>query len=396
MGGRSAGWRSRSRAIRTALAGSLDWTGANAYDLIARALIDVDGDGVYEASSMCDMKEPLVSEKGNHVMLRTVARPIVHLYGLDYEPSDGFHYPQQTFWPGNPFGLARLGTDEDKGSGIENDVFITASTEDATADIASITLKLFKGFETEPYKTFNLDMDADHYYTDKTVDKPLTMLVTMYAADYYEVRTDEIENVQLWIRDGFLKYGDVRSSRWTKYGSGLDTYYQVAYRLHAGSDTYEYRFFIDKIGDDDNAYADRRNMDNERQGGSCLLLSLVVVPSDFYYKQLLETDFQGSGAYRALVEVTDTKGMTATNIVDGNMPDSQGPILFMHDLLPPVIDRLWAENGGVMSAARSAIRPASGHDGRSGQHRRDQDPYGRLPVLAEQAGDTTRRSRTSG
>lgn len=332
--------------------GNLDWTGANAYDIIARALIDLDGDGIYDASSMCDMKEPLISEKGNHLMLRVVARPIVHLYGLDYEPSADFHYPQQSFWPGNPFGLARLGTDEDKGSGIENDVFITAATEDETADIASVTLKLFKSFESDPYKTYNLDMEADHY----SDDKPLPMLVTMYAADYYEVRTDEIENVQLWIRGGFAKGADYEKIPMTKYGSGLDTYYQVEYNFMPGGE-YEYRFFIDKIGDDDHDYADRRNMSQERDDHKIqpMYYSLVVVPPDFYYKQLLETDFQGSGAYRALVEVADTKGMTATNIVDGNYPNCQGPILFMHDTLPPVIDRLWAENGGIMSAASPSI-----------------------------------------
>jgi hypothetical protein len=330
--------------------GSLDWTGANAYDIIARALIDVDGDGVYDVASMCDMKEPLVSEMGNHLMLRTVARPIVHLYGLDYEPNDSFHYPQQLFWPGNPFGLARLGTHEHKGSGIENDVFITASTEDETAEIASVSLKLFKSFESDPYKTIDLDVMADHY--DGVT--PLSMLMTMYAADYYEVRTDEIENVQLWIRDGMAKVDGWESIPMAKFGSGLDAYYQVAYENFLPGHTYEYRFFIDKIGDDDQDYADRRNMSPARDNKVTLYISLVVVPPDYYYTQLLEDDFLGSGAYRALVEVTDTKGMTATNIVDGS-DDSQGPILFMHDLLPPVIQRFWAENGGVMSAVNDSI-----------------------------------------
>ncbi len=331
--------------------GNLDWTGANAYDIIAIALIDVDGDGTYEASSMCDMVEPFLSENGNHLMLRTVARPIVHLYGLDYEPSSGFHYPQQDFWPGNPFGLARLGTDEDKGSGIENDVFITAGTEDATAEIASVTLKLFKSFESDPYKTFDLDVVADHY----SGVKPLSMLMTMYAADYYEVRTDEIENVQLWIRGGMG--GPWEKLPMAKFGTGLDAYYQVAYPTFMPGETYEYRFFIDKVGDDDQDYADRRNMSPAREPLTKLdgYVSLVVMPGDFYYKQLLETDFEGSGAYRALVEVADTKGMTATNIFDGNAPNSQGPILFMHDLLPPVIARFWADNGGVVSAAEPLI-----------------------------------------
>ncbi|MBM3287787.1 MAG: hypothetical protein FJY88_10630, partial [Candidatus Eisenbacteria bacterium] len=132
--------------------------GKPAWDLCAVALIDVDGDGVYDPGSLCDLMEPIRSEDGNHILLNLVARPIVHLYGLDYEPaffpltpSGGWHYTQQLYWPGNPFGPSVAGNAEGKLSGKEADVFVTASAA-MPAVIDSVRLAMYKEFHSEPYK----------------------------------------------------------------------------------------------------------------------------------------------------------------------------------------------------------------------------------------------------
>ena len=161
--------------------------GKAAYDLIAVALIDVDGDGVYDPGSMCDMMEPLRSENGNHIMLLTVDRPIVHLYGFKYETSV-WDYPQQQFWPGNPFGVSQAGDDEGKLSGKEADIFVTALPAAPPSSTAS-------GCSSTTSST------ASRTRTSRCPRScsgdEFTMPVTMYTTDYYEVRPDEIENVEL-------------------------------------------------------------------------------------------------------------------------------------------------------------------------------------------------------
>lgn len=360
--------------------GSVDWSAANAYDLIAIGHLDVDGDGVYDEYSICDILEPFSSENGNHIILELVSRPIVHLFGLDYEPVLGdpsdpnnWHYPQQFWyggvelrdhavWPGNPFGVSLAGNEEYKLSGLEADVWAVAYVEQTPAVIETVELELYKEFHSEPYQTVPMDLIENGDEFD--------IVITMYSMDYYEVRPEEIENVILWLAPLHIG-GDLLTYEMTDSRAG---HYQATATIEAGVD-YIYGFFIDKIGDDflmgeysgglwDGApypifgsFVDRRNhgMTSDiiadvvagppPQEG--VKVSMIATPDMDFYATTLEPADRGGELfedtiYRAKVIATDSEGHVGTNMSDGSkMP--QGPIVFVYDTTPPTIDDFWAD-----------------------------------------------------
>ncbi len=310
--------------------------GKAAYDLAAVALIDVDGDGVYDPASMCDVMEPIRSENGNHIILLYLDRPCVHLWGLKYE-QELWDYAQQEFWPGNPFGPSIAGNVEGKLSGKEADIFVTASPV-SPAVIDSVRLLLYHEFHSEPYKyiTMSKILHGDEF----------TMPITMYTTDYYEVRPAEIENVELRV---YTWPGDVPAGSYPMVKDADGDYSAIA-TFEAGLG-YRYEFFVDKIGDDFGTFNDRRNSGLERETakepGS---VSLILTPdTDFWYTHLTSADFSDNTIYRAKVEAFDSNGMVGTNMSDG-CKTPQGPIVFVYDTTPPTISKFWSEPGCVPGA----------------------------------------------
>ncbi|MCK7579370.1 MAG: hypothetical protein MZV65_29020 [Chromatiales bacterium] len=154
---------------------------ADAYDLIAIAKFDLNGDGVY--GTECDYEEMAASE-GNYLILDDQDRPELVLYGLAYndfvEPFDYLDWN----WPGNP--LFRSGDElqgpnyENKLSGIESDVFVVASDANGgNSDIASVTLDITSTeLAGAPAALTHIDMTE---YRDRfDIDIP----ITLYEADF--------------------------------------------------------------------------------------------------------------------------------------------------------------------------------------------------------------------
>ncbi|MFB3908434.1 MAG: FlgD immunoglobulin-like domain containing protein [Candidatus Eisenbacteria bacterium] len=314
--------------------------GLPGYDLIAVALIDVDGDGQYDPGSMCDVMEALASENGNHRVIVEIGKPIVHLYGLDYEPDFAdaqWHYPQQEYWPGNAFGPSNGYVQPDgaekKLSGVEFDVFVTAAPEDP-ATIDDVRLVMFHQFHAEPYDSIGMTLIGE--------GEEFTMPITMYTRDYYEVRPEEIENITLHVTD-------LGTGTTTQYAMAPDdaterNYYQATATFTTGK-TYTYQFFIDKVGDDDGFYLDRRNSGPFQQPKDDIpgYASLIVTPpSDFWYAHLTSANYQENTIYRTNVEAIDSDGVIGSNMSDGS-GDPQGPIVYVYDTTAPNIVRLWAD-----------------------------------------------------
>jgi hypothetical protein len=305
--------------------------GKPAFDLAAVALIDVDGDGVYDPGSLCDLMEPISSENGNHIILLYLDRPCVHLYGLKYE-NLLWQYTQQQYWPGNPFGPSVAGNVEGKLSGKEADIFVTAEAANP-AVIDSVRLSLYHEFHSEPYKYILMSKIA---YGDE-----FTMPITMYTADYYEVRPEEIENVELRVYS-WAGGAPAGSYPMTKDADGD---YSAIATFEAGK-SYRYEFFVDKIGDDFGTFSDRRNSGPRPVDGKVPApapVSLIVTPEgDFWYTHLTAADFQENTIYRAKAEAFDSNMMVGSNMSDG-CKTPQGPVVFVYDTTPPNVSRFWAD-----------------------------------------------------
>lgn len=330
------------------------WGNANAYDIIAVATIDIDGDGYYGDSesgllSLCDIAEPIASENANHILVRTVNLPIVHLYGLDYENTP-YNYPQQAnapanYWPGNPFGVSESENPgnapswEGKLSGNEANVFVTAST-DQSASITGVNLSLFRQYEADPYKTVAM--------TKVTAGDDLDMIVTMYPEDYYEVRPAELAaaTVTLMVQEGGAGPIDAYPML-----PNADGDYVATATFATEGETYKYWFEIDSPTRDFE-FADRRN-----NSGGPAPESWIRMPDEpeFWYYQLTHTaDFGVDQVYRVKVEATDSLGRIGTNLFDGS-DEPQGPIVFVYDRTAPTPVRMWAEPPSFGAATEGRV-----------------------------------------
>lgn len=364
----------------------------DAYDLAAVALYDLNNDGVY--GTACDYTEPLASE-GNYLYLRDEARPEVILYGLAY---DDFVLPFDYLdwnWPGNP--LFRAGDElhgpnfENKLSGNETDVFVDA-TDTGGGEVASVTLDITASAiaGTQVQKT-TIDMTKISRDTE-FIDIP----ITFYEDDYYAYwitgygpfNLDEpgkvrapitpswesaaIENVvlqisvddgQTWTRQ-YLMTHDATNRTWTATG-----------RFNTGivNETQLYQFVVDLVGDQQAVMPDARNLGRTEiapkadDAPAVVYYSALNVPSTsnhaFWYTHLDNaTQLRNNAFHRVVVTATDTFGNTGTNLTS-TMPgaksaDAQGPIVFVLDQTPPVVNSIVALNGDDQPLAITRVSPS--------------------------------------
>jgi Mg-chelatase subunit ChlD len=346
----------------------------DAYDIIAVAMFDVNGDGVYDTN--CDYTEGLGSE-GHYLFLQDVARPRIILYGLAYQDFDEPFAYLDWNWPGNP--LFRSGDElggpnyENKLSGIETDVFVTA-TDFGGGDVDSVKLDITET-DVAGGTTITSTVDMTKISTGTTISLP----ITFYEDDYYSfwvtgtgMFTDSthtnllqttwdsgtIENVVLeisldgghsWARS-YQMVHDAATRSWSAVG-----------RFDIGiidSDSQRYRFIVDLVGDQQEAIPDARNMHTVAAGDSAHFISALNVPSlPFWYTHLDNaTQLRNNAFHRVVVTATDTFGNTGSNLLSWMPGDSvaQGPIVFVLDETPPVVNSITllnSDNQPVTSAA---------------------------------------------
>ena len=309
--------------------------GTDAYDLIAVALFDVNGDGEYNTD--CDYTEPLSSE-GNYLYLDDQDRPNLILYGLTYDsPTGPPPYPDWN-WPGNP--LFR-GGDELNGpnyehilSGIESDIFVVATDPDGIGgEIEMVTLDI-TATDVEGGGTTDTHIEMTPYLTGSTIMLP----ITFYEDDYPMWTPGSIENVILEVdRDGIWGNGDEAYYEMTR--DAATSTWGASGRFYMGAETW-YRFMVDLVGDDQVPVADARH--------KYLDVSSIIVPATpFWYAHLDNTtQLRNNAAHRVVATAIDTDGNTGTNL-NSEMPGSdeaQGPILFIHDRTAPVVNAIVALN----------------------------------------------------
>ena len=152
---------------------NMGWAGADAYDLVAIARFDIDGDGV-RGSGDCDFTEPLAFE-GTILLLEDQERPNLVLYGLTRDTA--YAYPDFNR-PGNPLFQSFAGNVENKLSGVETDIFVRATdvgggsvdsvwvvidAEDLVADVSTLVLDEYvrHGLGEQ------LDHDPDHVLRER-------------------------------------------------------------------------------------------------------------------------------------------------------------------------------------------------------------------------------------
>lgn len=325
----------------------------DAYDLIAIALFDVNGDGSYDGNDGCDYDEPLASE-GNYLILDDQERPLVKLYGLDWSDDNPDHqgdYPDLN-WPGNP--LFNSGDNlnqhdyETVLSGVESDVFVL--TEDQGGGVVdsvslAITSEILADGATPSTRTYAMTLYDD---SQTTIDIP----ITMYEEDYPEVNPANLENVILHF--GYiLSRGPSESTvEMTDHGD----YWQATARLPIDAAT-SYYFSFDLVGDHDFSSVDRRNFTNEIKGRPELeqqaagfpAVSLVIVPdTPFWYHHFDNiTDLANNAVHTAVVTAFDNAGNSGNNLNSGqpgDPNDHQGEIKFIHDRTDPVVQALRITN----------------------------------------------------
>jgi hypothetical protein len=370
----------------------------DAYDLIAIAKFDLNGDGTYsDDPTACDYNEPKASE-GNYLYLRDEARPQVILYGLAYEKFvPPFPYLDWN-WPGNP--LFRSGDEltgpnyENKLSGIETDVFVEA-TDTGGGEVASVKLDItaseIAGGQTE--KT-SIDMTKISKDTE-FIDIP----ITFYEDDYYSFfvtgfgpfdlhpavpiarawESAPIENVVLqvsvdhgstWTRQ-YQMVRDVANRSWSAVG-----------RFDTGivDEGQWYQFIVDLVGDQQTVMPDARNLGQTvtpPKSGALTppapsapyapYFSALNVPSTadhaFWYTHLDNaTQLQNNAFHRVLVTATDTFGNTGTNLTStmpiGKAAMAQGPIVFVLDQTPPMVNSIMALNADNQPLPVARVSPS--------------------------------------
>ncbi|MCB1247086.1 MAG: hypothetical protein KDB69_07470, partial [Acidimicrobiia bacterium] len=214
----------------------------DAYDLIATAAFDINGDWLFDEE--CDYFESPASE-GNYLILKDTERPLVQIYGLnfseEYRDDQGL-YPDWNL-PGNP--LFTCGDDVNDGndwdmaavlSGKETDVFVVAEDQGG-GSITSVNLAI-TAEDPETGDEDEVAYDMTLYSSASTIDIP----VTFYPEDYPQWDPADIENVILYVSaddgDTFpYKY------RMTAMPEGC---YQATGRFFVGT-SHQYEFEVDLV-----------------------------------------------------------------------------------------------------------------------------------------------------
>jgi hypothetical protein len=366
---------------------------ADAYDLAAVALFDLNGDGVY--GTPCDYTEPIASE-GNYLFLRDEARPQVILYGLAYQEFVApFPYLDWN-WPGNP--LFRSGDElnlsnyENKLSGIETDVFVDA-VDTGGGEVASVKLDITAS-EIAGNQTLKTSVDMTKIARNtEYIDIP----ITFYEDDYYsffvtgfgpfglhvqEPQKDKllpswesapIENVVLqvsvdhgdtWTRQ-YQMVRDVATRSWSAVGR---------FNTGAGDESQWYQFIVDLVGDEQTVMPDARNLGqlvpakNGVPAPYAPYFSALNIPSTanhaFWYTHLDNaTQLRNNAFHRVVVTATDTFGNTGTNLTS-TMPEAdkkamaQGPIVFVLDQTPPMVNSIMALNADNQPLPVARVSPS--------------------------------------
>ncbi len=321
----------------------------DAYDLIAVASFDVNGDGGLDEGGEdgedgCDFLEALLSE-GNHLILDDQDRPLVQIWGLDFsdnDPADQLTCPDWNT-PGNP--LFNSGDDLQnydyaaKLSGIETDVFITAS-DDSTGGsgidsvLLTITSWVLKNNPAEVVRNF----PADEYSSSATyIDIP----ITFYEDDYERWTPESLENIVLQISTD-------SGSTWTREYQMTDMgdFWQATGRFDVDT-THHYRFLVDLVGDEQETVIDARNTcpcEKNLLGGCTDYSALIVPGTPFWYVHLDNlTDLDNHSVHHAVATVWDSQGNSGTTLNSGmpGDPDThQGEVVFIHDRDEPVVQSI--------------------------------------------------------
>ena len=319
------------------------WGAADAWDLIAQARFDINGDWLFGGD--CDVDETLRSE-GNYILLLDQDRPLVQIWGLNYSAEPRENQDSYPDWnlPGNP--LFTCGDDINDNedwdhafilSGKETDVFVTATDQGGgsidTVDLKVTTVDPETGDETE------LNYEMDKVGSGVTTIEAVT--VTFYPEDYTQWDPSDIENVVLQISTNGggsfpFKY---------EMTAGTDCY-QVNPRLFVGT-THDYRFQVDLVGDTQDYVVDARNNNHGYEDGPVPggdpLTSQIIVPDTPFWHVNITDDFISPFVHRAVATATDDSGNSGTNLNSGtpdNADEPQGAVVFIYDVQDPVVQDL--------------------------------------------------------
>ncbi|MCC7142468.1 MAG: hypothetical protein IT349_10235 [Candidatus Eisenbacteria bacterium] len=312
---------------------------ADAYDLIATARFDVNGDGEYNGSDECDYDEALLSE-GNYLILDDQERPLVKILGLDWSddnPEQQDDCPDYN-WPGNPlFNSGDNVGDYDfvaKLSGVETDVFVLAADQGGSSiDSVSlqITAEALTGNRTAVVKTYAM---TEYTTAQTTIDIP----ITFYEDDYTQWTPGSIENVILELTDGETF---TRVYEMTDMGS----YWQATARFDVGAQTL-YQFRVDLVGDLQESVADARNSCEQLLLGTPVVSLLIVPETPFWYTHLdATTELTNNAVHQAVATAWDSAGNWGNNLnsgMPGDPDDHQGQVVFIHDRTNPEVDGILA------------------------------------------------------
>ncbi len=325
----------------------------DAYDLIAQARFDLNGDWLFGGD--CDVDETPRSE-GNYLVLEDQDRPEVMIWGLAYseEPRDNQDAYPDWNTPGNPLFTCGDDINDDSDydhafilSGKETDVFVTAE-DVGGGTIESVTLDITSE-NPETGETAEMSYDMNMVGTSVTTIDALP--VTFYPEDYTQWDPTDIENVILYVST------DEGASWPYKFEMDeMEDCFQINPRLFVGT-THWYEFEVDLVGDTQDRVVDARNNGPNPVPGAATV-SIIDVPSTPFWHVNVDgsMDLYPARVHRAVATATDDNGNSGTtmnsNTPGGDQP--QGPVVFIYDVEDPVLE------DGYLTVLTDIDRPFAG------------------------------------
>lgn len=325
------------------------WGEADAWDLIAQARFDINGDWLFGGD--CDLDETPRSE-GNYILLLDQDRPLVKIWGLAFSEEPRENQDDYPDWntPGNP--LFTCGDDINDNedwdhafilSGKETDVFVTAEDLGGgsieTVDLRITTENPETGVETV------LEYAMDEVADGVTTINGLT--VTFYPEDYTHGPDSNVWWDPADIENVILQVSTNGGSTYPfKYEmTAGDDCFQANPTLFVGT-THDYRFEVDLVGDTQAYVVDARNngeFDDLLAGDGPDLTSQIIVPSTPFWHVNITEDFIPAHVHRAVATATDDSGNTGNNLnsgMPGDADEPQGAVVFIYDVEDPVVQSL--------------------------------------------------------
>jgi len=334
----------------------------DAYDLIATARFDLNGDWLFGGA--CDSDEARRSE-GNHLILLDVDRPEVHIWGLAFSEEPRENQDDYPDWntPGNPLFTCGDDINDDQDwdhafilSGKETDVFVTAE-DVGGGTIESVSLAITSENPADG-STSEMSWDMDQVGTSaSTIDIP----VTFYPEDYPQWAPGDIENVILYVS---TDDGSSFPYKW-EMTEGVDCF-QVDARLFVDTD-HVYEFEVDLVGDTQERVNDARNVgDLGIPRGTPTLYSAISIPeTPFWYVNInSDEDLYPAGVHRAVATATDDSGNTGTNLNSDSTEDDspQGPVVFVYDVEDPFVQDISILDDDSRPLSTDRITPALSYE----------------------------------